>query len=106
MNPIEEMKNGKVYKGFHAYYYGKDYFFISVMKNKTASLCCQILKILGHDLSGTNQLLISDILRPANCEIRKTASGRYFYNIWGKNFGGYGSDNIEDGKTVIIELEK
>lgn len=99
---IEEMKNGRIYTGFYAYFPGREYFVITSRKNKTASLC--VKAAAAANIPAGARSIFSARLQPASIQI-KQAGGRYYYNIFSDGFGGYGSNDITDGKTIVINLQ-
>lgn len=98
------MEMGKKYVGWTFYSGSKDYFIISDYEKKTEHFIVKILKSLGHKCSDENIRYLSFALRKATLEIRECSLGSY-YEIYGDNFGGCGSF-VNDGKTVVIELNK
>ncbi len=93
-------------KGFTLTAKGKDYFFVTDLKNKTKSLAKKIIRSLNgtgdfdipDNASGIDEILWN--LQKAECEIRTLPNGKQYYEIHGDGFGGHGSF-VDDGKTVI-----
>ena len=99
---IEGLKAGTVLTGFYLQAGStKEYFFVTERKNKTAGLASAVLAALQLPDVARLQAEIIYYLRPACCRVKK-AGKKYYFDISGDNFGGYGSDDINDGKTVII----
>lgn len=96
-------------KGFTLYAKGKDYFFVTNLKNKTKSLAKKVIRFLN----GTGEFDISDnaygidvilwSLQKAECEICTLPNGNQYYEIHGDGFGGRGSF-VDDGKTIVLTL--
>lgn len=112
-NMVENMKNGKVYSGFY-FNIGKFEFFVKTdYKRKTKTLASKILKKINLPENPSTIKEIQYYLVPANCEV-KFCKGKhdgplqwdsfYYFSIYGKNFSGHGSDNINDGKTIVFEI--
>lgn len=102
---INSMKNGKTLSGFHFYIGRKDYFCKTDYKNKTQILARKILRKLSVPENSDTIKEILYYITPAKCEIEYLHSmGKYSFRIFGKDFDGYGSDDITDGKTIIFEV--
>ena len=101
---IEGLKAGNVLTGFYLPAGStKEYFFVTERKNKTTALASAVLTALQLPDAARLQSEILYFLQPARCSVKK-ARGKFYFDISGDNFGGYGSDDITDGKTVIITL--
>lgn len=81
----------------------KDIFIKTELKNKTEGLARKILHKLEIPESLNYIKLVLYVLQRATCEIKVTSTGREYYEISGKDFGGRGSF-VDDGNTFIIEL--
>ena len=96
-------------KGFTLYAKGKDYFFVTNLKNKTKSLAKKVIRFLNgtgdfdipDNAAGIDEILWN--LQKAECEIRTLPNGKQMYDIHGDGFGGRGSF-VDDGMTVIINI--
>ena len=74
-------------------------------KNKTQALASKILNACELPDNSTTRNEILYFTRPAFCEIKHNNNfSRDYFNIYGDTFGGYGSDDITDGKTILIEI--
>ena len=100
--------------GYYLYTWNKEYFFVTDYERKTNKLFERIIKSLNVPLNDENIAYLKHNLLNAKCEIKevvypedfgenKAGSKRKYYNIYGKNFSGYGSF-LDDGKTIIINL--
>ena len=81
----------------------KDVFVETTAKNKTKKLAEKILYKLELPV---NPDTISEVLywlMKANCEIKTLNNGKQYYDIYGNNFGGYGSF-LDDGMTILIKV--
>ena len=104
---------GKIYTGWYFQLGRKEVFCVSNKVHKTTTLLSDILKKLNiPDNLGTRAEL-KYYLMPANLEIKFCPAiaefntpDHYYYNIFGKNFSGFGSEDINDGKTIVINLEE
>lgn len=101
---IEGLRAGNVLTGFYLPVGSKEYFFVTDRKNKTAGLAADILRALQLPDAPRLRAEVLYFVRAASIEMKRTARGRSYYNIYGEGFGGRGSDNVDDGKTVVIEL--
>ena len=100
--------------GYYLYLWNKEYFFVTDYERKTNKLIEKIIKSLNVSLMECNKIHLKDNLLKAKCEIKevvypedfgenKAGSKRKYYNIYGKNFSGFGSF-VDDGQTIIINL--
>ena len=101
-------------KGFYFRAGRKEIFVETNAKNKTQALATRIFKALiphGYSIpdnpSTRKELLY--YLTPAYLEVKHCPAcpdldvkAHDYYNIFGKNFAGYGSEDVNDGKTIII----
>ena len=102
---------GKVYTGWYFPLGRNEVFVISNRIKKTDSFLSMILKKLEFPDNPDVRSELKYYLLPANLEMKfcpanpdLNTQDKYYYNIFGKNFSGYGSDDISDGRTVIIEI--
>ena len=112
---VDSMKNGAVLKGFY-FNLGKNEIFVKTdYARKTKSLASKILRKFSLPENPDTIKEILYYLMPAWCEIKFCKghhdgplqwNDRYYYNIYGKNFSGFGSDNINDKHTIVIEIDK
>lgn len=112
-NMVENMKNGEVYSGFY-FNIGKFEFFVKTdYKRKTKTLASKILRKINLPENPSTIKEIQYYLVPANCEVKFCKgkhdgplqwNDKYYFSIYGKNFSGYGSDDISDGKTIVFEI--
>lgn len=89
--------------GFTIFVKGKDYFFVTDRKYITETL---VKKVIRHLPVPDNQWGMHDVrngLLPATLEVK--GQKRKYYEISGDGFGGRGSF-VDDGMTVIVELDK
>ena len=110
---VDDMKAGEILSGFYFNIGRKEFFVKTDYKNKTQVLAKKILrKLLLPENPDTIKELLYYII-PANCQIKHleansermvSPEGKYYYNIFGKNFSGYGSEDINDGKTIVFEI--
>lgn len=100
--------------GYYLNLWNKEYFFVTDYERITNKLIERIIKSLNAPLTEGNKIYLKDNLLKGKCEIKevvysedfgenKAGSKRKYYNIYGKNFSGYGSF-IDDGQTIIINL--
>lgn len=98
--------------GFYFRLGKKEVFVVTNRKNVTEKLLSTILrKLLLPDNPDIRRELRYYIV-PANLEIKHCPANAEmnvkehdYYNIWGKNFSGYGSEDVNDGNTIIVELD-
>lgn len=97
-------------KGFYFALWGYEFFVETEQKNKTNKLVEKIINAINQntkipkviEITEGNISYILYLLTRANLEVKHCSRCSY-YNIFGNNFSGYGS-NVEDGKTIIIKL--
>lgn len=89
--------------GFVFPYKNKDVFVKTDRKNKTDKLAEKILLKMCIPCNPDTKKQLLWYLKKANCEIKTLSNGRKMFDIYGENFGGYGSF-IDDGNTIIIEI--
>ena len=82
----------------------KDIFIKTALKNKTEGLARKILHKLEMPESLNYIKFVLYVLQKATCELKVTSTGREYYEISGKNFGGRGSF-VDDGNTIILEIQ-
>lgn len=99
-------------KGWYFVIGKKEFFCETKRQNKTTGLCEGILKSLNQPVTEGNIEYLKTKLLKANLEVKwcpdvpdMGIKGHYYYNIWGKNFSGYGSDDVDDGKTIVFRIE-
>lgn len=102
---VERMINGETLNGFYLKVGRKEYFIKTARTNKTNALASAILKELLLPDSPATRAEILYWIKKASCQIKATKSGHRYFNIFGDNFGGYGSEDINDGNTIIIEIK-
>lgn len=116
---MEKMKSGEILSGFY-FHVGRTEFFVKTeQKNITVNFIRKILSAINEDPNNEKAVkYVKYYLTRANCQIKsyipskevckdygyKEGERIYYYNIFGKNFGGHGSDNIDDGRTIILEV--
>lgn len=83
----------------------KDVFIKTSLKNKTQGLARKILYKLGIPENPDTRKELLYYLQKATCELKTLSNSAQYYEIAGENFGGRGSF-IDDGRTIIIELDK
>ena len=89
----------------------KEFFCETKRQYKTKGFLKEILRFLKLPVTDGNIKWLYPNLLKANLEIKwcpdvpdLDIAGHYYYNIFGDNFGGYGSDNIDDGKTIVFQI--
>ena len=96
----------KTMNGFHFFLNGKDYFVETIRTNKTKNLARKILPMIGASDTEGNINALLHRMQKATCEIKKSMyADRYYYEISGDGFGGYGSWT-DDGETIILKMEE
>lgn len=98
--------------GFYFNLGKKEVFVESSRTRKTEKLLSDILRALQlPDNPGTRREL-DYWLTPARLEVKHCPAcedlgtpARDYYNIYGRGFYGYGSDDVNDGKTIIIRIK-
>lgn len=91
--------------GFYFKLGRKEYFCITEYKNKTKALASKILRVLLLPDNPDTQKELLYYMRSATCEIKHNEKfNRDYYNIYGDNFGGCGSDDVNDGFTVVFSI--
>ena len=88
----------------------KEYFVESTQQNKTKKFAEKILLAMGAEISSANIDYILYSLIKANLEIKHCPACPDldveefdYYNIFGKNFSGYGT-KVNDGLTTILQV--
>lgn len=100
--------------GFYFNLGKKEVFVETSYQRKTEALASKIFHALVNhgysipDNPDTRKKLLWYLL-PAHLEVKHCPATEFgpahdYYNIFGKNFSGYGSDDITDGKTIIINV--
>lgn len=99
-------------EGWYFYLGGKEYFCETSRQNKSKGLLEGILWFLNKPVTEGNLEYLKSILLKANLEVKWLpdtpdlgVKGHHYYNIWGNNFYGYGSNDINDGKTIVFQLK-
>lgn len=89
----------------------KEFFVESNQQNKTRKFAEKILETMKVPVTDGNISFLLYSLIKANLEIKHCPAcpdlgveEHDYYNIFGKNFSGYGSENINDGMTVILTV--
>ena len=97
-------------KGFTFFTSGKDIFVNTRKRNKTDALAKEIIDSLsrvpgfeGIQNTPEERKKLLSIMLKANCELRKDANGRGYFDIYGDNFGGKGS-YFGDGKSMVLTI--
>jgi hypothetical protein len=107
--PIKKKRNDimeKTMYGFHFFLNGKDYFVETSHTRKTQNLARKILPMIGASDTEGNAKCLQNRMQKAKCEIKKSmCADRYYYEISGDGFGGYGSWT-DDGETIILKMEE
>lgn len=85
--------------GYTFYLQGKDYFVETGCSKKTKSLLAKVSQKIGVQPAPGALLWLQEHMVKAQCKDMGT-----YWEISGKDFGGYGSFK-NDGKTVIITLD-
>ena len=87
----------------------KEFFVESSQQNKTKKFAEKILEAMKAPVTdGSISFLLCSLIK-ANLEIKHSPASPDLgveehdsYNIFGKNFNGSGSENVNDGMTVIL----
>lgn len=104
---------GKQYTGWYFPLGKKEIFVVSGQKKKTQNFLSKILQSMLLPDNPDTRKELAYYIRPATLEMKFLAGchtgplqwdDRCYYNIFGKGFSGYGSEDVTDGKTIIIEL--
>lgn len=89
----------------------KEFFVESNQKNKTKKFAEKILDAMKAPVTDGNISFLLYSLVKANLEIKHCPACPEFgveehdyYNIFGKNFCGFGSSDVNDGMTVILTV--
>mgnify|MGYP001060235471 CR=1 FL=1 len=90
-------------KGWYFNVGQKEYFVETNQQNKTKKFAEKILQEIKAEISEGNIQYILYSLMKANLEIKHCKNFPDYYNIFGENFSGYGS-NVDDGKTIILKI--
>ena len=94
-------------EGFYFRVKGIDVFVATSQKVKSKKLAYEIAKLIVPVVNDYAIEWIFARLKPATCEDTEfTFEGKLMqgYDIFGKDFGGAGSADKNDGKTIIIKL--
>ena len=94
-------------EGFYFSAKGIDVFVATSQKIRTKKLAYKIAKLIVPVVNDYAIEWIFARLTPAMCEDTEfTFEGKLMqgYDIWGKDFGGAGSVDKNDGKTIILSL--
>lgn len=102
------MENLASFEGFYAYIGGKDCFFVTDQRKKSINLYDKILRLIGENVCTQNENALGYCLRRATCDLKRLTcrDGKIMtsWSIHGDGFGGYGSDDANDGKTLVFDL--
>lgn len=91
-------------KGFTFWYKGNDVFIVSDKTRKSRTMLSEAFKKIGVDATRGMIEVYYDFMKKAECEVKTLPySGRQYYDIHGKGFGGCGYF-LDEGKTMIIKL--
>lgn len=89
----------------------KEYFVETMQQNKTRAFLEKVLVAGNWEVSDGNIGFLRQNMIKANLEIKHcpacpdlNVKAHDYYNIFGKNFSGYGSEDITDGKTIILKV--
>lgn len=103
-------------KGFYFQLGRKEIFVETSAQRKTQALASKIFKALiphGYSIpdNPSTRKELHYYMQPATLEIRHcngcpdlNVKPHDYYHISGKNFSGYGSENVNDGNTIIITV--
>ncbi len=100
---LNGLKAGEVFKGFYFNIGKKEFFCKTAYKNKSNILAGKILDKLEIQNKPATRAELIYYLLPAFCEV-KTAGEFQYFNIYGKNFFGFGPDNADSENIVIFEI--
>lgn len=101
---------GMIYAGFYFNLGRKEVFIITDKTRKTQSLLSAILRKMElpdnpDTRSELNYWLMPAYLEKKHCPETEFGPAHDYYNIYGKNFSGYGSNDVNDGNTIVIKLD-
>lgn len=104
---VQSMQSGNTLTGFYLTIGGVEIFAASDWKRPCKGFAEKLLKKLDlPDNPGT----ISEVLYytvPAVCNLVFSEKwNKWYFNISGKNFSGRGSDDLNDGKTLVLSVNK
>lgn len=94
-------------KGYYLYAFGKDCFIATDAQKRTKTLALDFLNKIQnatnrfYNINEESINFVKNAMRPAFCEIKTLSNGKQYYDIFGDDFGGYGSF-IDDSKTIIV----
>lgn len=103
-------------KGFYFQLGRKEIFVETSAQRKTQALASKIFKALiphGYSIpdNPSTRKELHYYMQPATLEIKHCPAvpdmdmkAHDYYNISGKNFSGMGSNDINDGKTIVIHV--
>ena len=90
----------------------REFFVETERQNKTRTFAEKILDAMKEDVSEGKINYILHHLIKAQLEIKHCPAipdmgikPHDYYNIFGKNFSGYGSEDVNDGMTVILQVQ-
>ena len=94
-------------KGYFIRAFGHDCFLETDSKKRTKTLAIDFLNKIQNAINRFYNInedtikFVQNAMQPAYCEIKTTSKGRQYYNIFGDDFGGYGTF-IDDNETLIL----
>lgn len=99
-------------KGFYFNLGRKEVFVESGRTKKTKKLLSDILRALQLPDNPNTRRELDYWMSPAHLEIKHCPAcpalgvpAHDYYNIYGRGFYGYGSDDVNDGNTIIIKVK-
>ena len=102
------MKNEKIREGFYFFGAKRDFFVETDQQVKSHKLARKIAEAVSFEVNDYTVETIFKRLQKAWCKDTcfTNSEGKQIcgYEIYGENFGGCGSIDKNDGKTIIIEL--
>lgn len=104
MQLVNELKAGAVFNGFYFRLGNKDVFLKTEYKTKSPAFLTKIIRAFSFPDNSSIRKELAYYLTAARCAIKTTSRGGQYFNIFSDTFSGYGSDDINDGKTIVVEI--
>lgn len=116
MDLINRMKSGETLQGFYFNIGRREFFAVTDRKNKTSKLAGDIIAAMQraglpvHDSEQGRAVILRAII-PGRCAVKLCPAcadlntpERYYFNIYGANYSGYGAEDINDGSTLVFTV--
>lgn len=108
----EEKREMGIKTGWYFRVGGKEFFVETERKNKTRVFAEKILEKIGVVKTEENVNYILRSMLKANLEVCHCPANAMFgvkahdyYNIYGRGFGGFGSEDVDDGNTILLKID-